>query len=854
MTRHTVFAAMALCLLCCTAPSVATAATAGAQSSPAPGAALGAPTVATGLGSSLGGAPAQAPAPAASSPAATAPSPTSWTFAVYANGDNNLEYTWPQFTLRALRALPANADVNVVAMIDWHSVKKGVQLLQFSGGKVTVVASWPDKDFGAEATFTWFLKQIATRYPSTHLAVDIWDHGYGWRYISDDFTSNDRITMPELRNAIRAAAVPIDVLCFDACNMANVEAVSEIGSSKLVRYVVGSEETIDPDGYPYGGALRPLLADPSRTPRQVAGDMVSAWQGYYRPLRCFDWVSLSALDVDQVMQARTDITAWVARLHADLPQDRPLYAADLHHSIYAWDCWYVDMADVAGRLAADPAITDATLKMLSTTVADDLTGAVVALWSGSYASAFKGITIWWGTGSDWRADQGIYRRQIAFADQTGWYEFLKAYNAGHLPGPSQAPNPAVRRANYGLTDVAFADADHGWATGYNNVSSEAVILRTTDGGRHWTTKSPAWWDTYMTSSLAFVTARRAWAVGSEGDYESAIVKTIDGGLNWSWQDSDTAQYLLGADFLNATHGWVCGSRGTLLQTTDGGRMWSGKRGASVTDLWSVDFTDAAHGWVAGGNAGKTDGVIRHTSDGGLTWTTQVTTPGAVIYKVAALDGSQAWAVGGSPVSGAGIIIHTSDGGLTWQPQYGGPSIPWLCDATFVDASTGWAVGEHGTVLRTTDGGLTWTTVTVPTHEDLTAVWFTGAANGWIVGDGAAMLHSTDGGATWTTTRADVIGPRTFAPTPSTVSRSAGALLRYRVTDAQSATATVTIKITDGDGRTVATLSLGRCATAAQHVARFVCRLPRGAYRFSVYARDEAGNAQTRVGSNVLTVK
>ena len=142
MKRHTVFAAVTLCLLCCLWPAVATAATAGAPSSPVREAPLGAPSVATGLAAPLVSAPAQAPASAA-------PSPASWTFAVYANGDNNLEYTWPQFTLRALRALPANADVNVVAMIDWHSLKKGVQLLQFSGGKVTVVASWPDKDFGA---------------------------------------------------------------------------------------------------------------------------------------------------------------------------------------------------------------------------------------------------------------------------------------------------------------------------------------------------------------------------------------------------------------------------------------------------------------------------------------------------------------------------------------------------------------------------------------------------------------------------------------------------------------------------------------------------------------------------------
>ena len=224
----------------------------------------------------------------------------------------------------------------------------------------------------------------------------------------------------------------------------------------------------------------------------------------------------------------------------------------------------------------------------------------------------------------------------------------------------------------------------------------------------------------------------------------------------------------------------------------------------------------------------------------------------MIYRICALSDSQAWAVGGSPVSGAGTILHTSDGGLTWNTQYSGLTA-WLSGAAFVDASTGWVVGEHGTVLHTTDGGLTWAGVTVPTREDLASVWFTGASNGWIVGDGETLLHTTDGGATWTTTRADVTGPRTFAPSPATVSRGAPAVLRYRVTDGQSATTTVKIVVRTLAGRAVKTIPLGRRAPGPQHGIRFVCRLPRGTYRFSVYARDEAGNPQMRVGSNTLTV-
>ena len=233
-----------------------------------------------------------------------------WTFALFVNADNDLEYTWPRFTLPALKALRANGDVNVVAMIDWRSKKKGVQLVKISGRSVDVVAEWPDKDFGSGETLEWFLRQIARRFPAEHLAVDLWDHGYAWRYISRDDTSGDRITMPELRRALQDAAVPIDILCFDACNMADVDVLYQVGLTGLARFVVGSEETVDQDGIPYDGALGPLVADPERAPEDVAQDMVVAWQRYYRPLRCFDWVSLSALDVASVMR-RTGRSAGV---------------------------------------------------------------------------------------------------------------------------------------------------------------------------------------------------------------------------------------------------------------------------------------------------------------------------------------------------------------------------------------------------------------------------------------------------------------------------------------------------------------------------------------------------------------
>ncbi len=105
------------------------------------------------------------------------------------------------------------------------------------------------------------------RFPSDHLLVDGWDHGYAWQHFSKDYTSKDTILLPALRKAIVEAGVPIDILAFDSCNMADVDVAYQLASTGLVRDYVASEETIDENGYPYDNMFAPLAGDP----RQGAG-------------------------------------------------------------------------------------------------------------------------------------------------------------------------------------------------------------------------------------------------------------------------------------------------------------------------------------------------------------------------------------------------------------------------------------------------------------------------------------------------------------------------------------------------------------------------------------------------------
>lgn len=85
--------------------------------------------------------------------------------------------------------------------------------------------------------------------------------------------------------------------------------------------------------------------------------------------------------------------------------------------------------------------------------------------------------------------------------------------------------------------------------------------------------------------------------------------------------------------------------------------------------------------------------------------------------------------------------------LVWGQQDSGGD-EYLEGVAFVDATTGWVVGDNGTILKTVNGGVTWTAQTSGTSQDL-GVDFADAVHGWAVGSGGTVLRTADGGVTWT---------------------------------------------------------------------------------------------------------
>ena len=128
------------------------------------------------------------------------------------------------------------------------------------------------------------------------------------------------------------------------------------------------------------------------------------------------------------------------------------------------------------------------------------------------------------------------------------------------------------------------------------------------------------------------------------------------------------------------------------------------------------------------------------------------------------------------------------------------------------------------------------------------------------GDGAKTIslqfEDADGNQTpvvSVTVHLDTHGPVTAAPLASHARVGERVLIRFRVRDALSPKATVTLRVRTHAGKLLRTVRLGQRPTNRLLGIR-IARLHRGSYRFSVYATDLAGNHQARIGSNRLVVR
>jgi photosystem II stability/assembly factor-like uncharacterized protein len=134
----------------------------------------------------------------------------------------------------------------------------------------------------------------------------------------------------------------------------------------------------------------------------------------------------------------------------------------------------------------------------------------------------------------------------------------------------------------GLVDVSFLDESVGLIGGMSATGQPgfgpAVILRTTDGGRHWRPvfthdggRGFAW-------KIFPVTGKLIYAALQSQDGIYRVAKSLDAGQTWEVLIAATGRPqgpgVQGIGFLDERTGWIGGFFRGMYTTTDGGRTWT----------------------------------------------------------------------------------------------------------------------------------------------------------------------------------------------------------------------------------------------------------------------------------------
>ncbi len=237
------------------------------------------------------------------------------------------------------------------------------------------------------------------------------------------------------------------------------------------------------------------------------------------------------------------------------------------------------------------------------------------------------------------------------------------------------------------------------------------------------------------SSVYFINYNSGWTVGDRGK----ILKTVDGGTNWSNYYGGYYEDFYDVFFLDNNTGWIAGING-ILKTTNGGANWNDLSSGTGADV-SVFFIDSNIGWTVGawGNVFK-------TTNGGLNWISQISGTSLSLQSVRFTDSNTGWIAGGGPSNGLGILLKTTNGGTNWISQNIGVHNE-LHSIQFTDKDNGWVVGSRGYRFKTTNGGTNWINFR-NSFDDYLSVNFVNKNTGWLVGD--KILRTTNGGFYWNT--------------------------------------------------------------------------------------------------------
>ena len=359
---------------------------------------------------------------------AAPPARAKWTVMVYISGDNNLEdYVVKDLELE-LAPTGSSAAVQVVALADrgpgydtsygdWQTTKLFHVTQGMTASSANAVADWGERNFGDKQTLIDFVTWTKSNYPADHYALYFWGHGWNWHpgYVMQDDTNNDTLDMEEIEAALPSIGF-IDMVGFDGCNMASIEVqMLWHGHATALAH---SQEWVGWDGVEYDVVLEQLAANPNMTADQVA---IATSQSAASDKT---W---SAVAVDNRFNTLLNaVNDWSTALQNGLAANRRKYDQAFGATRSFWQApMDKDLYDMAFEMKNK--VTDTNIRNKSQAVMNAVNSVVLHERHVNAYAEVHGITIYHISRATEKDSDYTYYRNLDFALQTGWDEFLDAY-------------------------------------------------------------------------------------------------------------------------------------------------------------------------------------------------------------------------------------------------------------------------------------------------------------------------------------------------------------------------------------------------------------------------------------------
>lgn len=382
------------------------------------------------------------------------PTARTWTVMVYLNGDGALEAE-AIAAVNALEQVTNSSQITIDVLLDriaggdasngdWTGARRFViahdesttTMTSAQLGSGRAATDLGELDLGDPTVLRQFVSSSIATYPAANYLLFVNGVGAGWRGVSYDETSGNRIDTLEFHNALNVGT-QLDIVAFDASRMAMLEVAYEWRTR--MTYLVGSQAARAPAGYPYQAILQAMVNQPSATPAAVAEGIVDLTADAYSGQFEVTQSAIRMADLAQTDNALNDFASRLQELEATRHDDiAAIRAAAQRYGTGAFE-GYVDLIDLVNRLTNG--LQDGTLTVRGLELLNQVNGALVAeRHTGTSLANSHGLSLYFpdrdeylgaGAGGE-PASQSLYEL-LDLSSDTHWEDYLDDF-CGNQPG------------------------------------------------------------------------------------------------------------------------------------------------------------------------------------------------------------------------------------------------------------------------------------------------------------------------------------------------------------------------------------------------------------------------------------